>query len=164
MATAPLDQDAFVQPDFDGNARTNVPSPFVISEDITSNALVVTLDDTDLPHGRARELSAFKSGGKIDIAQGGVYNPGSDRVVLQMMVNKLNRLTIKGAFRDRIRAGAQQQQGGETPNHARSMRDRLELIRTRANPLKIVWDGQERGGVLEEANFEEEAHTTLRTN
>lgn len=153
---ASFDVDNLVEPDFDGPAQPNVTTPFVIAENISSGALTVTLDDTDMPYGRPREVVGFRSGGKVRIAQGGIYNPGSDRVVLQMMVVEQNRLTIKGAFRDRIRAGAQKQQGGQRPNHARAMRDRLESIRARANPLKITWDGQERQGVLEEANFDEE--------
>jgi nucleoid-associated protein YgaU len=135
---------------------SNTPSAFVFKEDIASGAITVSLEDTDSPHGRARELAAFESGGKVDIAQGGIYNPGSDRVVLQMMAIKENRLIIKGAFRDRIRAGAQRQVGGPEPNHAKSMRDLVERVKRRGNPLKISWDGDERTGVLEEAVYGEE--------
>lgn len=134
----------------------NTPSPFVFKEDIAAGALTITLEDTDMPYGRKRELSAFQSGGKVDIAQGGIYNPGSDRVVLQMMAVRENKLVIKGAFRDSIRAGAQRQQGGPEPNHARAMRDQIERIKRRGNPLKITWNGDERSGVLEEATYDEE--------
>lgn len=135
----------------------NTPSPFVFTEDIPSGALSITLEDTDMPYGRARELSAFQSGGKVDIAQGGIYNPGSDRVVLQMMAVRENKLTIKGAFRDRIRAGAQRSSAGAAePNYARSMRDKIEHIKRRGNLLKISWNGDERSGVIEETVFDEE--------
>ncbi len=134
----------------------NVVTPFVIVEDIPAGAITISLEDTDMPHGRARELSAFQSGGKVDIAQGGIYNPGSDRPVLQMMSVRENKLTIKGAFRDRIRAGAQRQQGGAEPNHARAMRDLVEQVRRRGNLLKITWNGDERSGVIEETVFDEE--------
>lgn len=135
----------------------NAQSPFVFKEDIAAGAITVTLEDTDMPYGRARELSAFQSGGKVDIAQGGIYNPGSDRVVLQMMAVRENKLVIKGAFRDRIRAGAQRQQGGGEPNHAKSMRDLIERVKRRGNPLKISCNGEERTGVIEETVFEEES-------
>lgn len=140
-----------------GAQGANAPSPFVFKEDIASNPITVTLEDTDLPFGRARELSAFQSGGKVDIAQGGIYNPGSDRVVLQMMAVRENKLTIRGAFRDRIRAGAQRQTNNDPePNHARRMRDLIERVKRRGNPLKISWNGDERTGVLEETTFDEE--------
>jgi hypothetical protein len=130
---------------------------FVIKEDISNNPLQIVLEDTDMPYGRPREMEGFNSGGKVDIAQGGIYNPGSERVVLQMMAQRENKMTIKGAFRDRIRAGVQRQSNTDAmPQHAKKQRDLVELIRRRANPLKISWDGEERTGVIEETVFGEE--------
>lgn len=130
---------------------------FVIKEDIANNPMSITLEDTDMPYGRPREVEGFQSGGKVDIAQGGIYNPGSDRVVLQMMAHRENKMTIKGAFRDRIRAGVQRQSNNDVmPQHAKKMRDKLELIKRRGNKLKITWDGDERTGVIEETVYGEE--------
>lgn len=130
---------------------------FVIKENITNNPLQIILEDTDMPYGRPREMEGFQSGGKMDIAGGGIYNPGSNRVILQMMSHRENKLTIKGAFRDRIRAGVQRQTNTDVmPQHAKKMRDRLELIKRRGNLLKISWDGDERTGVIEETVYGEE--------
>lgn len=135
----------------------NPPSAFVFKEDIGANAITVSLEDTDTPFGFPREVTGFESGGKTDVAEGGIYNPGSPRVVLQMMAVRQTRMVIKGAFRDKIRAGAQRQtQNSPEPNHARAMRDTIELVRQRGNPLKITWFGDERSGVLEETKFGEE--------
>lgn len=157
----PLDLDSLSQANSGSSAPAsaqpaNTPEPFVITEDIASGAITITLEDTDMPFGRPREVTAFQSGGKVDIAQGGIYNPGSERPVLQMMAVRENRLVVKGHFRDRIRAGAQRQPGGAEPNHARYMRDLVERVRRRRNPLKISWAGDERSGVLEETQFDEE--------
>lgn len=153
-----LDNGTGLQTATPGSQPANTPSPFVFKEDISSlTAITVTLDDTDMPFGRPREVTAFQSGGKIDIAQGGIYNPGSDRVILQMMAVRENRLVVRGHFRDRIRAGAQKQTNNSPePNHARYMRDLIERVKRRANKLKISWNGDERSGVLEETSFNEE--------
>jgi len=139
------------------------PTSVLIAEDV-QGGLVVELKGDDLPWGRKRELAAFESGGAVDIADGGIYLPGNTRPVVQVMAIKQRPLVLKGAFRDHM---DQQAKGGKpdgkggTVGHARSMRDGLEQIRHRANPVRITWEGDERYGLLQEAKFSEEDSSNI---
>lgn len=123
------------------------PDPIVIEELIGNPPLRATLGTDDLPEGRRHEIAAFESGGKWDIADDGIYNPGANRVVLQIMSRKYHPMVLKGAFRD-----AFYQVG-----HARAQRDLFERIADRINPVKITWGDQVRQGVLWETSFGEES-------
>jgi len=137
------------------------PDIFIIQEAIP-NGKRIELLDTDMPFGRPREVAAFQSGGELTIAQNGIYNPGSDRPVIQIMQPRERPLIIKGAFRDRIYRGpggfAAQ---GDASNHARFMRDAIEEIRRRGNYLNITWRNDTRQGVLVETTFSEEGKNDI---
>lgn len=120
---------------------------FVVQE-LVPNGQTVVLSDSDMPFGRPREMVAFETGGETDIAEDGIYNPGSEQVVLQVMnSNKHRPMIIKGAFRDRLFG---------VVGHARSMRDAFDALKLRANPVRISWGGDERVGLVWKTLFGEE--------
>lgn len=123
------------------------PDPFII-EEMVSGGLTLTLDDFDLPFGRAREIDAFTSGGKVDIAEDGIYNPGSKLPVVQLMqLNKNKPMVLKGHFRDHLWG---------VDGHARAQQVLTEKIRKNGNAVRITWGAQVREGVLWETSFGEQ--------
>jgi hypothetical protein len=140
-----LGQDAILQPG--GVSAAPVIHPIVIEELIGD--LVCTLSEHELPYGRRHELAAFESGVEVDIAEDGIYNPGSDRVTIPVMQPRYLPMQLKGRFHDAF-----------FPNdrgHARKQRDLLTKIAQRANPVRVTWGDDERQGLLRIARFGEES-------
>jgi hypothetical protein len=122
-------------------------NPIVIEEMV--GGMSCTLTEQELPYGRRHELAAFESGVEVDIAEDGIFNPGSDQVTYAVMQPRYLPLVIKGTFHDVF-----------FPNdhgHARSQRDLLTQIAQRSNPLKVTWGDDERQGILKLAKFGEQS-------
>jgi len=121
--------------------------PFIIEEIGVANPVRVLLADEDLPFGRARDFAAFESGGEIRLGNDdGVRLPGG-RVVFHVMYAKERPLILKGAFRDSLLG---------SDGHARRYRDNVDLIRKRANLVRVTWASESRTGLLQDAKFGEE--------
>ena len=125
------------------------PAPDIVIEEIVGGLPAITLSDRngDLPFGRRHEIAAFETGVSIDIAEEGVFNPGSDRVVYPVMQPRYKPMVLKGAFRDVF--------GGQ--GFARFQRDAFLELAARANPVRISWANDEQQGILKEAVFGEES-------
>lgn len=124
-----------------------------IEEDIPTGALSVTLTRSDLPRALPRAMAAFESGGPVE--HEAVYLPGRRRPIYQIKQARERDMVLQGAFRDHLYV----RDGGTVAFHARAMRDALERIRTRCNPVRITWGSEVRLGVMIEAKFgEESAH------
>lgn len=121
--------------------------PILIEEIVGGQS--VTLTEHELPYGRRHELAAFESGVEVDIAEDGVYNPGSDRVTIPVMQPRYLPMVLKGRFHDAFFP--------KDPGHSRSQRDKLTKLAQRANPVKITWGDDERQGLLRIAKFGEES-------
>lgn len=121
------------------------PQPLQIVEVGVPDAISVTFEDDDLPHGRRRERAAWQEGGTVKLGeQGGTYLPGSSKPILHPLYSTFRPRTLKGALRDHLVGVA---------GHARKMRDDLERIRLRANMLRISWDLEGFTGFLVESTF-----------
>lgn len=124
-----------------------MPNPFIIAE--IYGDLRVELKDSDLPFGRDREVTAFEMGGKVEVPDDGIKIPGRRGKVFQVLHTDDHRpLVLKGAFRD-----AQWGIAG----HARNMRDQLEALRFRCNPLKLTWGAEQWTGIVSEFMFNVES-------
>ena len=125
--------------------------PFVIEESITGGRRV-DLTGSDRPQGKPREKPLFSSGGPVEHQE--VYLPGRKLPIYQMQQGRQRPLVITGAFRDHqfVKDG-----GPVGTMHARAMRDSIEEIKDRMNPLRLTWGGETRTGVLTETNFGEES-------
>jgi len=131
-----------------GTVQTKpVIHPIVIEELI--GGLSCTLTEHELPYGRRHELAAFEAGVEVDIAEDGIYNPGSDQVTLAIMQPRYLPMQIRGAFHDVFFP--------RDPGHARKQRDLLTRIAQRANPVKVTWGDDERQGLLRIARFGEQS-------
>jgi hypothetical protein len=127
-----------------------MPVRVVITEDIPEGALEVVLQGSDLPHAWPREKAAFESGGEV--GREVIWIAGRNEPIIQVQQAKERPLVLTGAFRTHQHA----QDGGSDTNHARSMRDALEEIRYRCNPLTLTWGDQQRACFLAESKFGEE--------
>lgn len=123
--------------------------PILIEEIV--GGLSARLDEHELPYGRRHELAAFESGVEVDIAEDGVYNPGSDRVVLPVMQPRYLPMVMRGAFHDVF----------FVDGHARSQRDLFMKIAARANPVRVTWADDERQGLLRRATFGEQSKNDI---
>lgn len=131
---------------------------FTIAEIVSSgDGLTVTLAGTDAPYGQVRVTSAFESGGPVEHEE--IYFPGKTKPIYQIKQARERPLVIKGAFRDHLAISYDGVQDGT--QHARQMRDQVEAIRLRCNPVRLTWSGadggQERQGILSEAKYGEES-------
>lgn len=136
---------------------------FTIEEIVSSgDGLRVVLAGTDAPYGRPRDMAALESGGPVEHEE--IYFPGRKKPIYQIKQARQRPLVIKGAFRDHLAVSFDGVEVGT--QHARSMRDQLEAIRERCNPLRLTWasddgDGQERQGILSESSFGEETSSQI---
>ena len=118
--------------------------PFTFEEQAGAG-LSVELSNTTMPFGQPRQVVAFETGGKTTIADDGIYNPNSDRVVLQIMDSTHQRpLVVKGHLRDSLLGGV---------GLAKGIRDAIEQIRLNANPVQITYDTDTFDGLLWETMF-----------
>lgn len=133
-----------------------MPTQISIREDIQSDALEVILEGADVPFAKEREQPAFHSGGPVERKL--VFLPGDNDPTIQVQQARERPWVISGAFRDHqfVRDG-----GPEGIRHAREMRDAIEEIRYRCNPLVITWDDQERKAFLQDADFGEESERAI---
>ncbi len=127
-----------------------MPDPFIIEEDIQSDAQRVILDGPDLPHAAPRDSAGFNSGGPVEHSK---IHLG-DNVIIQVKQARQRDRVFHGAFRDHLYAT---ETGSPSQDHARSMRDAIEVIRGRANPLRVSWGTESFTGILAETNFGEES-------
>jgi hypothetical protein len=129
---------------------------FVIEEDIATDPQRVELSGPDLPHALPRSMPGFESGGSVE--KDVIRLPGKKRPIYQVRQPIQRPMVIKGAFRDHLYVQA----GGATGvPHARAMRDLIEAIRLRCNPVKITWSGETRRGLLDDAKFGEESDSEI---
>jgi hypothetical protein len=126
-----------------------------IRENIQADALEVTLEGADLPLAAPREQPAFESGGPVEREL--IYLPGLEKPIVQVQQPRERPMVITGAFR----VHQHLQDGGTDVDHARAMRDALEEIRYRCNPLTVSWGSQARDCFLAEARFGEESETEI---
>lgn len=129
-----------------------VAMPFVIEEIITGGRRV-ELTGSDRVQGKPREKPMFSSGGPVQHEE--IYLPGRDLPIYQMQQGRQRPLVITGAFRDHqfVKDG-----GPVGTMHARAMRDAIEEIKQRMNPVRLTWGGETRTGVLVDTNFGEESN------
>jgi hypothetical protein len=125
---------------------------FVIEEDIATDPQRVELSGPDLPHALPRAFAGFESGGAVEMET--VRLPGKKKPIYQVRQATHRPMVVKGAFRDHLYVQA----GGATGvPHARAMRQLLEAIRVRCNPVKITWAEDTRHGIMSDAKFGEES-------
>ena len=126
--------------------------PSIVIEEIVGG-MQATLSDAngDLPMGRRYEVAAFESGVDVEIAEDGIYNPGSDRVVYPVMQPKYPPMQLRGAFHDQF--------GGA--GYARRQRDLFVKLGQRSNPLRITWANDEYQGILHRARFGEQSQADI---
>lgn len=115
---------------------------FTFKEIEVTGALKITLAGYDAPFAKPHELAGFEGGGEVKRTK--TELPGRAEPVFQVRVPNSHRdLEVSGAFRD-FRMGA---------GHARSMRDAVERLRTRANLLQITWGDDTWKGLLVETKY-----------
>lgn len=128
-----------------------MPDPITITEDIDSGALTVTLDGPDMPHAWPYEQAGFESGGPVERQK--KHLPGLRKPIIQVQQPRERDFVLRGAFRCALHL----REGGTDTDHARAMRDALEELRYRCNPLTITWGTQSRKAFLADARFGEES-------
>lgn len=119
-------------------------SAFIFKEYDLPDAMRVELRDDDAPYGRPQEVAGFETGGEVEKKR--VKLPGRREPLYHVLASDDRPLVIKGAFRD-YRMGS---------GHAKEMKKRIELMRGRANLLRLVWDGDQWTGLMVETLFGEE--------